>query len=87
MTFDVRISRSAERYLARLPRDAQRRIVERLATVAEDPLGHHTKVLAGPGGRRSSRVGGWRIIFTVAHDRQLVEVSDIGPRGQVYRGL
>jgi hypothetical protein len=34
-----------------------------------------------------SRIGGWRIIFSVNRDRRLVGVSDIGPRGQVYRGL
>jgi mRNA-degrading endonuclease RelE of RelBE toxin-antitoxin system len=29
----------------------------------------------------------WRIIFTVDHDQHLVEISNIGPRGQVYRWL
>jgi mRNA interferase RelE/StbE len=87
VSFDVRLSRSAERYLERLPRDAQRRIVERLAQLADDPFGSYTKPLQATAGDRSSRIGGWRIIFTVDRDRRLVDVSNIGPRGQVYRRL
>jgi mRNA interferase RelE/StbE len=85
--FDVRLSRSADRYLERLPRDVQRRVVARLDQVAEDPFGPHTKPLAGPGARRTARVGALRIVFTVDRDLRGVDVSDIGPRGQIYRGL
>ena len=85
MKFDVELSQSAERYLERLPRDVQRRIVARLDEIAEDPFGRHTKPLTGPGGRRGARVGGLRMVFTVDRARQLVEVSEIGPRGDIYR--
>ena len=47
MSFDVRLSRSAERYLERLPRDTQRRIVGRLTQLAEDPFEPYTKPLQG----------------------------------------
>ena len=87
MRFDVRLSRSADRYLDRLPREVQRRIVARLDQVAEDPFGPHTKPLAGPGDRRAARVGALRIVFTVDRDQHLVDVSDVGPRGQIYRRL
>jgi mRNA-degrading endonuclease RelE of RelBE toxin-antitoxin system len=82
--FDVRLSRSAERYLERVPGDVQRRVVARLDQVAQDPFGPHTKPLAGPGARRAARVGALGIIFTVDRVRRMVEVSDIGPRGQIY---
>ena len=52
-----------------------------------NPFGPHTKPLAGPGAHRSARVGALRIVFTVDRDRRFVDVSDIGPRGQIYRGL
>lgn len=64
-----------------------RRIVGRLTQLAEDPFGPYTKPLQGAAGDRSSRVGGLRIVYTVDRDRRLVEVSDIGPRGQIYRRL
>jgi mRNA interferase RelE/StbE len=87
VSFDVRLSRSAERYLERLPRDAQGRIVDRLAQLGTDPFGSYTKPLQRTTGDRSTRVGGWRIIFEVDRDRRIVDVSDIGPRGQIYRRL
>ena len=87
MRFNVQLSRSAEHYLERLPRDVQRRVVSRLDQVSEDPFGAHTKPLAGPGSRRAARVGGLRIVFTVDRERRVVEVSDIGPRGDIYRRL
>jgi len=85
--FVVRLSRSAERYLERLPRDTQRRIVARLDQVGDDPFGPHTKLLEGPGARRAARVGGLRIVFTVDRDQSQVDVSEIGPRGEIYRRL
>lgn len=87
MRFDVRLSRSAAHYLERLPRDVQHRVVSRLDQIAEDPVGRHTKPLSGAGARRAARVGGLRIVFTVDQARQLVEVSEIGPRGDIYRRL
>jgi mRNA interferase RelE/StbE len=85
--FDVRLSRSADRYLERVPRDVQERIVIRLDQVAEDPFGPHTKTLSGPGAHRAARVGALRIVFTVDREQRVVEVSEIGPRGQVYRRM
>jgi len=66
MPFKIRLSRSTGRYLERLPRDVQRRIGERLDQVAADPFGAYTKPLQGTAGDRSSRVGGFRIIYPFA---------------------
>ncbi|HEY8490046.1 MAG TPA: type II toxin-antitoxin system RelE/ParE family toxin [Dehalococcoidia bacterium] len=87
MSYAVRIARQAERYVYRLPRPAQQRILRRLEQIAADPYGQHTKPLQGFPGRRAARVGGWRIVFTVDDEERRVDVSDIGPRGEVYRRL
>ncbi|MBI4491454.1 MAG: type II toxin-antitoxin system RelE/ParE family toxin [Chloroflexi bacterium] len=84
MSYQVRIARQAERYLQRLPRPIQERMLRRLQQIAEDPYGPHTKPLEGLSGRRAARVGGWRIIFAVDDEARRVDVSDIGPRGDVY---
>jgi mRNA interferase RelE/StbE len=34
---------------------------------------------------RKSRVGGWRILFTVDRDAKVIYVLTIDTRGQVYR--
>lgn len=88
MTYQLRVARSADSYLKRLPVPAQHRIAAKLAAIAADPFDSATsKPLAAAGDRRSARVGCWRIIFVVDRVRQIVNVEAIGPRGQIYRRL
>ena len=46
-----------------------------------------SKLLKGPGGFRSARVGGLRMIFVVVQTELLITIERTGPRGQVYRDL
>ena len=85
MSYRVELARSARTYLDRLDRPTQERIGRLIDQLMEDP---HTasKPLTGPGRRRSARVGRYRVIFTV-DSGDIVNISRIGSRGQVYRGL
>lgn len=85
MTYTVRLSRSASAYLHRLDPPTQQRIALRVDQIAEDPYGPHTKLLRSTGGARAARVGRYRILFDVDTAAQILYVTDIGPRGQVYR--
>lgn len=87
MTFEVVVGRRAAAYLERLEPAMQARVVAALRELAVDPYGAQSKALRDPEGRRSRRVGGLRIIYRVNRTTQTVEVSAIGPRGQVYRDL
>jgi mRNA-degrading endonuclease RelE of RelBE toxin-antitoxin system len=58
---------------------------ERIDQLATDPFAV-SKPLRAAAGARSARVGGYRIIFDVDTATQTVFVTDIGPRGQIYRG-
>ena len=68
-------------------RTDQERIIGRLRQIGMDPFGSYTKPLRDPAGRRTARVGGWRIIYVVNREERVVDVSAIGPRGETYRGL
>ncbi len=87
MSYRVELARDAARYLRRLGRAEQLRMIRRTDQLADDPFGPHTKPLTNLPGRRAARVGGYRIVFTVDQDAKVVRISDIGPRGQVYRDL
>jgi mRNA interferase RelE/StbE len=87
VSYEVHIAAPAQRYLGRIPQSVQERVLARIEQIAEDPFGRHTKPLQGGAGYRGARVGGLRIIFTVDRARQLVEISEIGPRGEIYRRL
>lgn len=85
--FEVILDRKASAYIRRLDTDTQQRIVETLQLVATDPYGRHTKMLVNAGGRRSARVGDYRIVFSVDDANRLVNVRTVGPRARVYRNL
>lgn len=86
MTYRVRLARGADSYLQRLDSRTQERFAKLFVQLSESPL-EHSKPLRGLGSRRSARVGSWRVIFEVDIENQTILVSDLGPRGQIYREL
>ncbi len=88
MSFEFQLSRQAASYYRRLDGRTKSRIRERLKEFRRDPYDpHHTRPLTNAAGRRSARVGGWRIVSSVDDAKRMVNISDIGPRGEIYRGL
>jgi len=88
LSYGIRVARSADSYLQPLPWEVQRRIADKLALIADDPFDRRSsKPLTATSDRRSARVGGRWINFVVDRDRQIVNVEEIGPRGQLYRRL
>ena len=85
--YEIILSRQAARYLERLDRTAQQRIIDRLEQLAKNPRDVFTKPLTNAEGLRSSRVGTWRIVYRIDEPLHEVQVSDIAPRGEVYRRL
>jgi mRNA interferase RelE/StbE len=86
--FRVELSTRATRDLDRLGRDVQERMMKRLDQFAQDP--HDTRLsapLTNQAGLRKSRVGGWRILFTVDDEKRSLQVVTIERRGQVYDRL
>ena len=82
--FEVILSRSAATYFQHLDRPLQERVRSAFESLREDPLAN-SKALVNGEGRRSARVGGLRIIFTIDSSAEVIAVSHIGPRGQIYR--
>ena len=88
MNFAARFSDEARKYFRRLDQPTQRRIVDRAEELQMDPFDPRiSKPMTEASGKRSSRVGGWRIIYTVNKEDREVRVLLIEPRGQVYRRL
>lgn len=85
--YEIVLSRQAAGYLGRLDRTSQQRIVDRLEQLADSPMGPFTKLLTNAEGLRSSRVGTWRIVYRINEPSHEVLISDIAPRGEVYRRL
>ena len=88
MSYEVRLSNRAAKDLDRLNRDTQQRILGRLEHLGANPYDpRFSGQLTNQEGLRKSRVGGWRILFSVDVPGQALNVVTIERRGQVYRGL
>jgi len=86
--YQVRLSDRATKDLDRLSRDTQQRVIRRLDQLAEAPLDpHHSIPLKDAGNLRRSRVGGWRIIFSVNEQNTSIDVATIERRGQVHQRI
>jgi mRNA interferase RelE/StbE len=82
----VSVTHEAEKLLDRLDSPTERRIHNRLVQLAEDPFDPRLSApLVERVGARKSRVGGWRVLFTVDRDARVIYVLTIDTRGQVYK--
>ena len=85
--YEIRFTRAAERGLASLPKRDQRRVDAAILGLAGDPHPPGSKKLEGAGDLYRIRVGDYRVLYTVEHDRLVVLVVDIGNRRDIYRSL
>jgi mRNA interferase RelE/StbE len=83
-SYSLRIKRSAEKELRRLPKADLRRIVERMERLAKDPRPPGCEELFAENVYRV-RQGDYRILYSVDDGERAIEVIKIGHRREVYR--
>lgn len=77
------LSPKAAKYLERLNEPSKTRIISALKKLEQEPPQGDIKSLSGQEGFRL-RIGGYRILFGIKADT--IIITDIAPRGQVYKG-
>ena len=82
--YTVKLSKSANRTLDAFNSALQRRIVQRLDELGENPRPPGSKNLAGADFWRT-RVGDYRIVYSIEDQVLMVLVIRIGHRREVYR--
>jgi mRNA-degrading endonuclease RelE of RelBE toxin-antitoxin system len=80
---NIKITSTPFKYLNSLDRTTRERIAEKLKEIAAAPTDVRLSYPLLGSGKRSSRVGKYRILFEI--DSESLIVADIGPRGQIYR--
>ena len=85
--YRVRILDAAARALARLDRPIGRRVVERIKWLAMNLDDLSPDALTGDlAGFYKLRVGGYRVLYEILKDEQIIVIHKIGHRREVYRG-
>jgi len=86
VSYRVTVAHEAEKILDRLDRPTERRLRCRISQLAEDPFDPRlSALLVERPGVRKSRVGSWRILFSVDRAAEILYVLTIDVRGQVYK--
>lgn len=82
-SWKITVSKEADKKIRSLDKTTRNRMDERLSQMQVNPY-PVVKPLQGWDNLWSSRVGGWRIICTIADDVKVVAVVWVASRGQVY---
>jgi mRNA interferase RelE/StbE len=86
VNFRVSVVHEAEKILDRLDRPTEQRVRARFVQLAVDPFDSRLSApLADRPGIRKSRVGGWRVLFTVDREAKVIYILNVDTRGQVYK--
>ena len=85
MSYELSIGHQAKKEIKNLDTSIIKRIEVRLQQLSDNPFDPRiSKVIKMSPGRRTSRVGDWRIIYEVNESERLIEIISISARGEAY---
>lgn len=84
-SYEIEISRTAEKQLRKLPPADQRRVASVMLALADDPFPRGSRKLSGYEDVFRVRVGRYRILYSVSGRALIIIVLKIGHRKDVYR--
>ena len=84
-SYEVEVSRSAEKQLRKLPRSDQVRVASAILALGTDPFPSGARKLSGYDDVYRVRVGRYRILYSVSDTTLIVVVLKVGHRRNVYR--
>lgn len=79
--FTIKYSKNALKFLQKQDKPTQRRLINAISNL---PAAGDIKKLQGTDGYRL-RAGNFRVLFDV--DGTIIDIIDIGNRGQIYKGV
>ena len=86
MKYTVKVDKLVVKAMQALDKQTARRIYARLAELADDPYALRlSKPLKMLPGRRSSRVGDWRIIYRVEEESRTIMITAVKSREKAYK--
>lgn len=84
-SYEIEISRTAEKQLRKLGRRDQERIVRAIQLLAQDPLPRGARKLSGYDDVFRIRVGHYRILYSVSSRKLVIIILKVGHRRNAYR--
>ena len=85
MTYSIEILRSAQKQLSKINRQDQDRIISSIESLANNPRPDGCRKLSGRPAAWRIRIGSYRVIYELQHEKLIVLVVKIGHRREIYR--
>ena len=83
--YRVILTGGAQKQLAALPRDVQQRIGPAILALGDDPRPHGVRKMKGASDEYRIRVGEYRVVYTIDDDGDIVLITAVAHRRDVYR--
>ncbi len=84
-SYEIEITRTAEKQLKKLPRQDQERVVASVLGLADEPRPRGSRKLVGYDDVFRIRVGTYRVLYSVSGRRLVIIILKVGHRQDVYR--
>lgn len=86
MKFEIEISESAEKSLAKIPKNDRVKILEKIDALEQDPMPLGSIKLKGyKEALYRIRSGDYRVVYSIKQDVLVILIIEIGHRREVYR--
>lgn len=85
MKFAIDFKPAALRQLKKISLNSQKRVLQKINSLAENPLPDGVKKLAGSASLFRVRVGDYRIVYLIENEELIVLIVAVGHRREIYR--
>jgi mRNA interferase RelE/StbE len=87
LSYRIEVKRSAAKVLRKMPKADQKRIAEKIDSLAENPPDPDTTKMKGNNPFHKIRVGDYRIIYEIQEKIFVILIVKIGHRKDVYKRM
>jgi mRNA interferase RelE/StbE len=87
LSYRIVFKKSAAKSLTKIPKTDQKRIAEKIDSLAEGPPNQDTTKMKGNNPFHRVRVGDYRIIYEIQNEVLIILIVKIGHRSDIYRNL
>ncbi|KAF1086385.1 Plasmid stabilization system protein [Sporotomaculum syntrophicum] len=85
MSYNVVIANSVQKVIKKMDKPTRERIIKRIKELQKSPWAGDVKPLKGLPGELRTRVGDWRIIYSIDSDQLIIIILKVSSRGDAYK--
>lgn len=87
MSYVVKFYKEAIKNIQKLDKPTRNRVLDQINLLAQDPRNRDldSKKMQGTKNQFRLRLGSYRIIYSILHDKLIIIIIRVGSRGDVYK--